>query len=402
MPVYTYKARDFRGNLIKGELELDSEIDIRHYLVKKQLIPIEIKEKTAWNTDLEQLPIFKPKVKIKDIAIFCRQFAVMIESGISIGGALDILRKQIQNRSLKEIIQKVYEEVQKGRSLSEAMKEYKEFPSILINMIEAGEVSGNLDFSMKQMAEHFEKQVKIQSQVKKAMTYPVIVMTLMVAVVIGLIVFVVPRYISMFQDAEAQLPGITLALIDISNFIKEKWYILIGIIILLIFGFKYANQNKNIKYVFDKYALNMPIFGNVNRKIIAANFSQTLNILLKAGIPIIQTMEVVKKVVQNLIAQEIIDDCINEIKQGGSLAVALQQRGLFPLMMISMIRIGEESGALDSMMEKAAQFYQDEVEVAIDQMTTMISPIITLIMGAAVGFIMLAIMMPMFSLATQI
>lgn len=401
MPVFTYKSKDMGGTLIKGEMEFNSKEELINHLLTKKLIPIEIKSKNAWNTDLNQLPFLKPKVKTEDIAIFCRQFAVMIESGISIGGTLDILRKQIENISFKEIIQNIHEEVQKGRSLSEAMREHKIFPLILLNMIEAGEVSGNLDSTMNQMALHFEKEMKMQRQIKKAMSYPVIVMAVMIVVVIGLLVFVVPRFVGMFEDSNAELPGVTLALLEVSNFMQSKWYILLGVILLLVFGFKYIKSKDNVKYFLDKISIRVPIFGNLNRKIITANFSRTLSSLMKAGIPIIQTMEVIKKVVQNSIAMEVIDQCIDEIKQGGSLASSLQQSNLFPIMLISMVRIGEESGSLDSIMDKTAYFYEEEVEVAIDQMTTMISPFITLIMGGVVGFIMLAIIMPMFSLTAQ-
>jgi len=402
VPVYAYKAKDINGAVVKGEVEFESKEEMINHLLSRNLFPLDVKAKNTWNTDLNQLPLFKPKVKTQDIAIFCRQFAVMLESGISIGGTLDILRKQTSNPSFREIIQNVHEEVQKGRSLSEALREHKEFPLILINMVEAGEVSGNLDSSMNQMAIHFEKEMKMQRQIKKAMTYPIIVMVLMVVVVTGMIVFVVPRFVGMFQDADAELPGVTLALMAVSDFMQAKWYIILGVIILLIAGFKYIKRYDEVKHLLDSYALKIPIFGNLNKKIIHANFSRTLCSLMKAGIPIIQTMEVVKKVVQNTIAMEVIDHCIDEIKQGGSLASAMQQSNLFPVMLISMVRIGEESGSLDAIMDKTAAFYEDEVEVAIDQMTTMISPFITLIMGGVVGFIMLAIIMPMFSLATQI
>ncbi|NLK20898.1 MAG: type II secretion system F family protein [Epulopiscium sp.] len=402
MPIYSYKARDIKGKLITGEGDFDSEAEIRSTLVGRKLIPIEIKQKTALNTDLSKLPMFKPKVKMQEIAIFCRQFAVMLDAGISIGGTLDIMRKQVDNATLREIIQDINDEVQKGRSLSESMKEHPEFPLLLINMVEAGEVSGNLDSAMNQMAIHFEKQMKTQRQVKKALTYPVIVVVLMIVVVTGLLMFVVPSFVSMFQEASAELPGVTLALIAMSDFMRSKWYILFGIIALVVITYNRLKKIDKVRYQLDKYALNAPAFGNLNKKIITANFCRTLSTLMKAGIPIIQTMEVIKKVVQNTIAMEVLEKCIEDIKQGGSIAISLRESSLFPVMLISMVHIGEESGSLDTIMDKTADFYEGEVEVAIDQMTTMISPIITIVMGVMVGFIMLAIVMPMFSLATQI
>ncbi|HHW66715.1 type II secretion system F family protein [Defluviitalea raffinosedens] len=402
MPVYTYKAKDINGTVIKGEIEFDSKEETIHHLLSRNLIPMDIKGKNIWNTDLSQLSMFRPKVKIEDIAVFCRQFAVMLQSGISIGGTLDTLGKQCNNASFRGIIQKIHEEVQKGRGLSEAMREHKAFPLILINMVEAGEISGNLDSVMDQMAIHFEKVMKIQRQIKKAMTYPILLINLMVVVVISMLVFVVPRFVGMFYEIDAELPKITLALLTISDFMQEKWFIIFAIFILLIFGFKYIEKSVEVKYWLDWCSLKVPLFGNLNKKIIYTHFSRTLCSLMAAGIPIIQTMEVLEKVVQNTVAMKVIDQCKNEIKQGGSLATAMQQSDFFPVMLISMVRIGEESGSLETVMAKTAHFYEEELETVIDQMTSLISPLITLIMGGILTFIMLAIIMPMFTLATQI
>lgn len=402
MPTYTYKARDANGKMITGQLEVESEADIKANLKARSLIPIQITPVTAMNKDLKDLTIFQPKVNLKDIALFCRQFAVIIEAGIAISTALDILRKQTENSTLKGITAKIYEEVQKGRGLSECMGEYEEFPSLLVNMVEAGEVSGTLDRVMNQMAVQYEKEMKTQQKIKGAMTYPIIVSVLMVVVVTILLVYVLPMFTSMFEDAGAQLPAATVMLIDLSKFLREKWYLALGFIgggaLLLRFVIKQPYGRRWM----DTIAFRSPIFGPVNRKIATARFARTLSTLLGAGIPIIPALEVVKKVVQNTLAIEVIDTAAEEIQQGGNLADTLEQSDIFPPILVSMVRIGEEAGSLDTMMHKTADFYDDEVAAAVQQMTTMIEPAITLVMGVVIGFIMMAIIMPVFDLATQV
>ncbi len=401
MPIYTYKARATDGALNVGEIEAASELQLQNIFRERKLIPMEVKQKTAFNSDISQLSIFKPRVQKQDLAIFCRQFSVVIEAGISIGAALDIMRKQIENPTLRETVGKIYEEVQKGRNLSECMREHKDFPPILINMIEAGEVSGTLDKVMNQMALKFEKEMKTQRKIKGAMTMPVITLVLMVVVVVGMLLFVIPNFVGMFKEAGAELPMPTKVVLAISDFLQEKWYIPAGIVVAVFGGLKALRSNPQGRKIFDQTVLNLPMIGVVQKKIITASFAGTLSTMMDAGIPILQSMEVVKKVVNNAVAIEFLDSAIAELKKGSSLAAQLQESTIFPPMLTSMVRIGEETGALDSILAKTAEFFEGEVEVAVEQLSQAINPLMTIVMGLVIGGMMMAIVLPMFSLASQ-
>jgi len=402
MPVYVYQARNTRGELISGEVTFETEEEIRSYLSARKLIPVEIKTKSALDTDLSKLPIFKSKVKTRDIALFCRQFAIMLESGITIGATLDIVRRQIENPTLKEIVQKVYEDVQKGRSLSEAMGDHPEFPPLLVSMIESGEVSGSLDEVMVQMAGHYEKNLDVQRKVKSALTYPAITVTLILILMVVLIAFVIPNFLSMYASENLELPWVTRALMSITEFTRDNFLIIMTTIISLIAGFFAVRRTPKGKHFFDELVLKLPIASNVNKMVITANFCRTLSTLLKAGTPIIKSMEIVRRVVGNEVAMDVITNSIEEIKQGTGLAISLHESDLFPDMLTSMIRIGEETGALDFTMEKTADFYEAEADLAIQNATTVINPAITIAVGAVVGFVVLAVMLPAFNMLEAI
>lgn len=402
MPVYVYQARNAKGEMIKGEVTFESDEEIRSYLSARKLIPVEVKTKSAWDTDLATLPIFKAKVKTRDIALFCRQFAIMLESGITIGGTLDIIRRQVENPTLKEIVQKVYEDVQKGRSLSEAMGDHPEFPPLLISMMESGEVSGSLDNVMTQMAEHYEKNLDVQRKVKSALTYPAITVSLIMVLLIVLIAFVIPNFLNMYASVNLALPWPTRVLMVVTEFTRKYFLIIMASIAALVGGFISINKTEKGKYFFDKLALKIPIVENVNKMVITANFCRTLSTLLKAGTPIIKSMEIVKRVVGNSIAMEVVGSSIEEVKQGTGLAISLHETKLFPDMLTSMIRIGEETGALDFTMEKTADFYEAEADLAIENATTFINPAITIFVGVIVAFVVLAVMLPAFNLLEAI
>jgi type IV pilus assembly protein PilC len=398
---FSYKAVDEQGTVVSATVEYDTQEEVLNYIKSKKLMPIEVKQVNAMTMDLADVKLFKPKIKTKDLAIFCRQFAVIIEAGIAIGTALDILRRQIENPSLKKRIQDVYDGVQKGATLSEAMSQYSEFPVLMISMVEVGEASGNLDQSLKQLANQYDKDLATERKIKGAMTYPAIVATLMVAVIIVVVVFVVPSYTGMFKEMGAELPGVTLALMAFSDFMVHKWYIVVGFIIALIVGFKAFVNNQKGRYAWDSLLLKLPAVGQLITKINTARFSRTMSTLLSAGVPILQGLEIIYKIINNTVVKTAIENAIVEVKQGTSLADPIEESGLFPYMLSSMLRIGEESGSLDSIMNKTADFYDAEVDVGVEQLTTFIEPAITIVIAGCMGFMMLAILMPTFSLATQ-
>jgi type IV pilus assembly protein PilC len=347
--------------------------------------------------------LFKRKVKKKDLAVFCRQFFTMIDAGLGIVKCLDILELQTENKTLKATISSVNGDVQTGLTLSEAMKKHPLiFPAILTNMVEAGEVSGNLDAILERMAVHFEKENKIENKVKGSAIYPAALMVVSIAVVIFMLVFVLPTFTSMFEGSDTPLPWPTKFLLDMSDSIKTYWYIYAGVIGLLVFGLISYKRTEEGTRFFDQMKLRLPVIKGVTAKIVTSRFTRTLSTLMDSGIPLIKSMEVVSKVVNNLIIQDRITDSIEQIRKGIPLSRAIKDVGVFPPMVDSMIKIGEESGSLDDILTKTADFYDEEVEVALHKMTTLLEPIMIVGMALVIGFIVIAMYLPMFELVNTI
>jgi len=397
MPLYAYRARDMGGNLVTGTLEVDSKAQCIDVLKQKNYYIIDIKEEVV-KQDILDFGSFK-KVKIKDIAVFCRQFATLINAGIPIVTALATMKEQVENKRLKNALREVYEEVQKGKSLSDAMKKQGDvFPVLLYNMVEVGEVSGTLDKVMNEMADHYEKENELNQKVKSALTYPVIVSFVAVLVVIFLLTNVLPIFVGLFKNAGVQLPLPTRILIAISSSISHYWYFHIGGIVLIFYSVSSFLKTSQGRRIYDRMLLNMPIFGQLNRKILTSRFTRTLGTLISAGIPLIAAMEVVEKVVGNTIVSEGLRKAQEDIKKGLPLSEPLKKMGIFPPMVIQMISVGESSGSLDSILNKAADFYDGEVDTAVSQMTTLLEPLIIVMLATVVGFIVVSIIMPLFQL----
>ncbi|SHE65944.1 type IV pilus assembly protein PilC [Thermoanaerobacter uzonensis DSM 18761] len=397
MPLYAYRARDMGGNLVTGTLEVDSKSQCIDVLKQKNYYIIDIKEEIV-KQDILDFGSFK-KVKIKDIAVFCRQFATLINAGITIVTALATMKEQVENKRLKKAISEVYEEVQKGKTLSDAMKKHGEvFPMLLYNMVEVGEVSGTLDKVMNEMADHYEKENDLNQKVKSALTYPLIVSVVAVLVVIFLLTNVLPIFVGMFKNAGVQLPLPTRILIAISSSISQYWYFYTGGIFLISYSISSFLKTPEGRRIYDRMLLNMPIFGSLNRKILTSRFTRTLGTLINAGIPLIAAMEVVEKVVGNIVVAEGLKKAQEDIKKGLPLSDPLKRIGIFPPMVIQMISIGESSGSLDSILNKTADFYDGEVDTAVSQMTTLLEPLIIVILATVVGFIVISIVMPLFQL----
>jgi len=397
MPLYAYKARDMAGNLIVGTLEVDSKSQCIDVLKQKNYYIIDIKEEIV-KQDILDFESFK-KVKIKDIAVFCRQFATLINAGITIVSSLATMKEQVENKRLKKAISEVYEEVQKGKTLSDAMKKHGEvFPMLLYNMVEVGEVSGTLDKVMNEMADHYEKENNLNQKVKFALTYPFIVSVVAVLVVIFLLTNVLPIFVGMFKNAGVQLPLPTQILIAISSSISQYWYFYIGGIFLIFYSILSFLKTPEGRRIYDRMLLNMPIFGPLNKKILTSRFTRTLGTLISAGVPLMKAMEVVEKVVGNTVVAEGLRVAQEDIKKGLPLSDPLKRIGIFPPMVIQMISIGESSGSLDSILNKTADFYDGEVDTAVSQMTTLLEPLIIVMLGTVVGFIVVSIIMPLFQL----
>lgn len=397
---YKYRAIAKNGKTIEGVFEASNENEVIAMIKGNNYLPLQVERDVGAEAKFE---LFAQKVKKKDLAIFCRQFYTMLDAGLGIVKCLDIMILQTENKTLKKAVSDVTEDVQKGLTLSEAMKKHQLiFPTILVNMIEAGEVSGNLDSIMERMATHFEKENKLDKKVKGSMIYPSALIVVSVAVVIFMLVFVMPTFTGMFVGSGVPLPWPTQFLLNLSDSIKSYWYIYAGIVGLLVFGITTYKRTEEGRRFFDKMKLRIPVIKDTTKKIITSRFTRTLSTLMDSGIPLIRSMEVVSKVVNNLPVQDEINDSIEQIRKGVPLSRSIKDIGVFPPMVDSMIKIGEESGALDDILLKTADFYDEEVEAALHKMTTLIEPVLIVGMAVVIGFIVIAMYLPMFDMMQTI
>ncbi len=403
MSVYKCKATDLTGKVFVSKLEYDSENEVLNYLKSKQLIPISIKQINCLNQDLKQIKLFKPKVTIKDLSAFCNQFALIIDSSISEILAFDIIIHQIENPSLKTIMIDVYKDIQKGSTISEAMQKHKEIPELMINVIKAGELSGKLSYSFKHLAQQYDRNLESNRKVKDAMTYPLILISILFIAITLITTVVLPNYITMFTEMEINLPPVTLLLIKINDFITRNFYILIGLLVIA-FVSKSILKISIFKTIKDNILLKVPL---VNKIIIQTNtmlFCQNVSMLLLSGVSIIETLKIVTKLLTNSAFQKSLEFITYEVKKGISLSEAVSNSKLFPTELKNVLKIGEETSfnAQIDMLEKMARLYNADITTEIFNLTKFIEPILTIIIAVIIGFIMLAVIMPTFSLATQL
>lgn len=393
---YKYKAISENGEIIEGYFEAQSESEVLAMLKNNDYFPMSIEEDAGIDISRD---LFAKNITKKDMAIFCRQFYTMLNAGIGVVQCLDILEKQTENRTLKKSIGIVYEDVQKGMALSEVMRRHeKVFPNLLVNMVEAGEVSGNLDAIMERMAIHFEKEYNIENKVKNALIYPIVLSIIAIAVVVFLLTVVMPTFISMFESNSILLPAPTRALLAISNWLTDYWYLFIGIVIIFILGIVTLGKSEEGRKFFDNLKIKIPGIKKMNIKIITSRFTRTLSTLLSSGIPLLQALDVVSKVVGNKVVGVQIQIAQEDIRKGVPLSRTIRNIKIFPPMVDSMISIGEESGALDDILYKTADFYDEEVEASMEKMTTLLEPILIVVMAVVIGFIVIAMAMPMFDM----
>lgn len=398
--IYKYKAVSQNGEVIEGFFEGNEESDVLAMLKGNNYLPVSVEKDISSENKID---IFSKKIKKKDLAVFCRQFYTMLDAGIGIVKCIDILEKQSENKNLKKALGTLHENVQKGFTLSEGMKKHSTvFPSLLINMVEAGEVSGNLDIIMERMAVHFEKENKLENKIKSALIYPVVLAVVSIAVVIFLLVAVMPTFIGMFESSGQALPKPTQILLNISNWLTEYWYIFIPIVLALIFGFVLFKQTPTGTNFVDTLKIKIPVIKDTNVKIITARFARTLSTLMSSGIPLLQSIEIVSRVVGNKIVHDRLEIASEDVRKGISLSRAVNEVGIFPPMVDSMIKIGEESGSLDDILYKTADFYDEEIEVALQRMTSLMEPVMLVIMALIIGFIVIAMAMPMFDMVNTI
>ncbi len=398
--LFNYKAVDANGVVLEGIYEAESENEVIKFLRNNNQKPLKIKSKESNNSLLNtEIKMFEKKPKTKDIIIFCRQLYTMLNAGMPLISGLDVLTEQSENKILRETIKVVTEDVKKGKMLSTAMKNFpKIFPSLLVNMVQAGEMTGNLDDVLNKMSIHYDKENRINTKIKRAMIYPIVLSVIAIAAVVFMLIFVLPTIVGMFTGTGVELPLVTRIVLSISDAIKNYWYIFIAVIAGTIFIYKQSIKTKSGKRAKDKFVLSIPFIKKQTIKIVTSRFIRTLSTLLGSGIPILQALETSAIVTNNEVLIEGIEGVSEDIKKGESLSYLLGKLDIFPKMTVSMINIGEETGALEDMLAKTADYYDDELEASLEKLVALVEPLGILFMGLIIGFIVIAMMLPMFDM----
>ena len=395
---FAYKAKGPNGQVLAGSILADNENAVAIHIREKGYFITQIKEQGGTHSLSGFIDNFK-SISMKEIAIFCRLFSTMIDAGLSLVASLGVLIEQTENPRLKSALQDVYKKIKEGQPLSRALGDHPRiFPSIMINMVEAGEVGGVLDDVLGRLASHFEKEHKMNQKIKSAMTYPIVVSVVAVLAVVFILTFVLPTFVQMFAGANKELPLITRIVLAISNFLRNYALFIVPGVIASVYGLRIALQKGETRKIFDSFILKIPVVGMLSRKIGIARFSRTLSTLLHGGVPIITALEVVKKTIGNLSMMAALSEAQVGIKEGRNLATTLAQSKIFTPMVIQMVSIGEESGALDKMLEKIADFYESDVDDVVTRLSSIMEPLIIVVLGIVIGIIVIAIMIPMFDI----
>lgn len=399
MKKFRYRAMKSDGNKIEGNYEANSKEDVISMITSNGYYPLKVEE-VVESTKIELN--FLEKITTKDILIFCRQLYTMLDAGVSINNALNMLSNQVSNKRLKVALANVEDDVKKGEMLSESMGKHDDiFPKLLISMTQSGEISGNLDVIMLRMAIHYEKENKINNKIKAAMTYPTILSVVAISAVMFIMTFVMPTFIEMFESEGVALPISTRMLMGIGGFLSNNLFFIILCIVSIVVLFNLYKKSENGIKTLSKIKLKLPVIGELNKKIIVSRFTRTLSTLLASGVSIVQALPIVSGVLDNKIAEEAILKVRERVVRGDGLSEPIREHNIFPEMLSAMIKIGEESGSLDDILNKTADFYDEEVEQAIQTTTALIEPLLIVVMGIVIGFIVISIMLPMFDMYTQ-
>ncbi|OMH40822.1 type II secretion protein F [Desulfurobacterium indicum] len=404
MPVYSYRGKTILGKVKRGKVTADN-IDIAKNLIRsKGVVYIEsLKEEKSSGLNMEINLSFMDKVKLKDIVLFTRQLYSMINAGIPLVSALRALEQQVSNRKLKEIIKDVAKQVEEGGRFSAALAKYRDvFGDLYISMIKAAEEAGTLDTTLKRLAEYLEKVEHLRSKVKSAMFYPTFVLIIASIIVAGILIFVIPTFAGIYKEFGGELPALTRMVIKASDFLRDYIGWLIAGIVIFIFIFKRLLKIPKFKYYFDLFMLKVPVFGELILKSSIANFARTLSSMFSSGINILKALDIAAETSNNQIIQEEISKVKEQVEKGISLAVALSRSKIFPPMLINMVAIGEDAGNLDEMLAKVADFYEEEVDTMVDGLTSLIEPLMMVFIGGVIGFIIIAMYLPIFKMGSLI
>ncbi len=400
MGKFKYRVLNSDGEKIEGSYEANSKDEVIDFISGNGYYPLLIEE----ISESAKIEInFNSKVKLKDLSVFCRQFYTMLNAGVPILTCLEILGSQVENKKLKEATKDINQEIEKGGVLSDAMKKHRDvFPDLLVSLVTAGEASGNLDAIMLRMATHYEKENKINNKVSGALIYPTILGIVCIAAVVFILTFVMPTFTEIFEQSGTVLPWSTRFLLSLSDGIKNNWIAIIILIIISTFGLKTFLKTDQGILISSNLKLKLPILKKLNQMIIVSRFTRTLSTLIASGIPLTEALKIVSEVSGNKIAENALLKIRDKVMRGESLYSSMVESEIFPEMLYSMIKIGEETGSLDDILNKTADFYDDELESIIQKSVALMEPILIVVMGLIVGFMVMSIMMPMFDSYSKI
>lgn len=396
MPFYKYAGVNKKGETVKGSIDADDEKGARQALLAQGVRVDSLKK------DWTKIELGGGGMKPKELVIFTRQFATMINAGLSIIQGLEILAAQSETPYFRSILRKVKNSVEEGKSLSDSLKDHKVFSDLYVNLVAAGEVGGILDTILDRLAVFLEKNAATTAKIKSAMKYPAIVLTATILITIVLLYYVVPTFAQLFMSNGQQLPGLTQVIVDMSEWVQENIIFIILALVGIVVGFKMLMKNPQFRFGVHKYALNAPVVGDLIRKSAVARFTRTLGTLVSSGVPLVDGLEVVSRTSGNLMIEKAIIFVRQKVIEGSDMTTPLTEAGVFPSMVVQMIGVGEATGAMDTMLNKIADFYEEEVDVAVEGLTSMIEPILMVVIGGIVGTMMVAMYLPMFSMGKAV
>jgi general secretion pathway protein F len=408
MPVYAYKGLNEKGRNVGGIVDADSPKSARIKLRRSGIFPTDVSEtrektsagatQTGSRFDLDLAALFE-RITPQDLALMTRQLATLVGAGLPLVECLGALVDQVDGAKQKKVLSQVRERVVEGGTLADAMKAHPSvFNDLYVNMVRAGEASGALDLVLIRLAEYTERSAALRAKVRSALTYPVFMGIASSAILFFLLSYVVPKVTRIFEETHAELPAVTIVLLAISSFLQNYWWLIIGLLLIAFVAVRVSTRTPTGRLRFDKLTLRIPYFGKVLKKVALARFARTLSTLLLGGIPLLQALDIVKHVVSNLVLSNAIEDGRNSIREGHSVADPLKKSGLFPPLLVHMIAVGEKSGELESMLARAADAYDGEVEASVSALSSIMEPLLVIFMGGVVLFIVMAILLPIFEL----
>jgi len=404
MPVYEYRALNVKGKKLKGIIDAESIIAARQKLRESNIFPTDLRVTSAQEKEqsTKKRSVFSTlrRVSIREISVMTRQLATLLSGGLPLVSSLTALSSQMPNAQLKKTIAQIKEDINEGNSFARSISHFPRiFPPFYVNMVRAGEASGTLDIVLERLAEFSEKQEMLRGKIRAALAYPIFMFIIGSGVLFFLTTFVVPKITGIFEEMHQTLPGITVVLISVSSFLKSYWLILLILIVLAYIATHYIfTKTSRGQHLFDRMKLSMPLFGSVVHRIALGRFSRTLGTLLQSGVPLLTALSIVRNVVDNRQMAEVIDQAMKDVEEGDNLSGTLAKSTLFPPMMIQMISAGEQSGMLEAMLYKVADSYENDVESRVMALTSMLEPIMILVMGLFVGYIVISILLPIFEM----